>query len=319
MDGVQEIITGAGNRKLQGFSRNTPRFNNPSITPNDWIEIMKFLLLGSGDRRKQLLAEADQLRPLIERYGTIVFEDLAYEKRIDQEADYAIVIGGDGSILRSAKQMGDHQIPVIGVNFGRLGFLADILPQNLETALESIASNQYRIVDHLMIRCDVFLKDELVESAQGLNEVAILGGPPYSIHYIDLYVDSELATTYSCDGLIISTPVGSTAHNLSAGGPILRKNLQAIVISPISPHTLTVRPVVDTADRVLEVAVQNPSEFTSVVLDGQALSRLTPDHRVRIRKANSQFRMVEVSGQNYYRTLRKKLGWGGEIKQARDC
>lgn len=273
----------------------------------------RFLVLGSGDRRNELYDEVDKLRPVISKYGTIVFEDLTHSREIDVEADAAIVFGGDGSILRSAKQMGDKQLPVIGVNFGKLGFLADILPNELEQALAAIASNQFRIVEHLMILCELFDGDSLVSATLGLNEVAILGGPPYSIQNIKLYVDSELATTYSCDGLIISTPVGSTAHNLSAGGPILRKNLQAFVISPISPHTLTVRPVVDTADRVLEVVVDEPTEFTSVVLDGQPLCRLTPNHKVRIRKADSQFKMVEVTGQSYYRTLRKKLGWSGEI------
>lgn len=292
-------------------SHNQPEFlNKESFELNNDL---RFLLLGSGDSRQQLVTEAERLRPIIEKFGTVVFEDLKYEKKIEVEADIAIVIGGDGSILRSAKQMGDTQIPVLGVNFGKLGFLADILPENVEQALQAIASKKYRIVEHLMIRCRVYENDQLFCEELGLNEVAILGGPPYSIHYIDLYVDSEMATTYSCDGLIISTPVGSTAHNLSAGGPILRKNLQAFVISPISPHTLTVRPVVDTADRKLEVIVQNPSVSTSVVLDGQPLCRLTENHRVCVQKAESQFQMVEVSGQTYYRTLRKKLGWGGGI------
>ena len=274
---------------------------------------MKFLILGSGDRNHELCGEVDKLRPLINQFGTIVFEDLTHSQPLDMDADFAIVFGGDGSILRSAKQMKDRQLPVIGVNFGKLGFLADIHPDDLEKALAAIASSQYRIVEHLMIQCELFEDDQLVSSSLGLNEVAILGGPPYSIQNIQLYVDSELATTYSCDRLIISTPVGSTAHNLSAGGPILRKNLQAFVISPISPHTLTVRPVVDTADRILEVVMDDPTEFTSVVLDGQPLCRLTSRHRVRIRKAESQFKMVEVTGQSYYRTLRNKLGWSGEI------
>ena len=132
---------------------------------------------------------------------------------------------------------------------------------------------------------------------------------------IDLYVDSVLATTYSCDGLIISTPVGSTAHSLSAGGPILRKSLQAFVISPISPHTLTVRPVVDRADRIYEVVVQQPHASASVVVDGCVVCELKPSDRVRVHRAEPQFRMIEVGGQNYYRTLREKLGWRGHIRR----
>ena len=147
----------------------------------------------------------------------------------------------------------------------------------------------------------------------GLNETSILGGEPFSIIDIDLYIDAELATSYSCDGLIISTPVGSTAHSLSAGGPILRKDVQAFVISPISPHTLTVRPVVDTADRVYEMVVKRPNEGTTVVADGRVLCRLTGEDRVRVERAQSTFQMIEVAGHSYYRTLREKLGWSGRI------
>jgi NAD+ kinase len=133
--------------------------------------------------------------------------------------------------------------------------------------------------------------------------------------YIDLYVDSDLVTTYSCDGLIISTPVGSTAHSLSAGGPILRKDLQAFVVLPISPHTLTVRPVVDTADRVYEAHVRESNESTSVVVDGVAIHRLTPEDRVRVQRAEPSFKMIEIEERKYYRTLREKLGWGGDVKR----
>ena len=165
-----------------------------------------------------------------------------------------------------------------------------------------------------MIRCQVFRGDEMVADEIGLNEVAILGGPPFDIQKIDLFVDQKHATSYMCDGLIISTPVGSTAHSLSAGGPILRKNLQAFVISPISPHTLTVRPVVDTADRVYEIVVSQPNDSTCVVLDGRPLSQLTSQDRVVIFRAKSVFQMIEISGNDYYSTLREKLGWNGQFQ-----
>ena len=149
----------------------------------------------------------------------------------------------------------------------------------------------------------------------GLNEMAILGGAPFAMLDIDLYVDSILATTYSCDGLIISTPVGSTAHSLSAGGPILRKSLQAFVISPISPHTLTVRPVVDRADRVYEAVAHQPHASASVVVDGCVICELKPSDRVQVCRAKPEFRMVEVGGQNYFRSLREKLDWRGHFRR----
>ncbi len=277
---------------------------------------LKGVLLGSGDRRPTILKEAERLRPLIENYVDIIGEDFDFSKELDySQADLAIVFGGDGSILRSARQMGCQQLPVLGVNLGKLGFLADLQSEDLESALSRIESGKYQIIDHLMIRCQVFENDHLICDETGLNEVAIMGGPPFSIQYIDLYVDAELATTYSCDGLIISTPIGSTAHNLSAGGPILRKNLQAFVVSPISPHTLTVRPVVDRAERIYEMVVREPNESTSVVMDGRMLSQLTSNHRVRVQRADHSFKLVEVSGQGYYRTLREKLGWAGEFNK----
>jgi NAD+ kinase len=130
---------------------------------------------------------------------------------------------------------------------------------------------------------------------------------------VHLRVDAELVTTYSCDGLIVSTPVGSTAHSLSSGGPILRKDLQAFVISPISAHTLTNRPVVDLAERVYEMVVPRPNAGTAVVVDGRVRETLEPDDRVIVRRAAPQFRLVEIAGHGYYRTLREKLGWGGQL------
>jgi NAD+ kinase len=143
--------------------------------------------------------------------------------------------------------------------------------------------------------------------------LAVLNGAPFAILDVDLYIDSELVTTYSCDGLIVSTPVGSTAHSLSAGGPILRKDLQAFVISPVSPHTLTNRPVVDAADRTYELVVARPNAGTSVVLDGRVLCTLQPNDRVRVRRADAAFKLVSAPGHTYYRTLREKLGWSGRL------
>ncbi len=280
---------------------------------------LNVVLLGSGDRRPQIIPEAERLKSAVKRYANIVLEDFEYSSSLKLiDADFAIVFGGDGSILRAAKWMGSDQIPVLGVNLGKLGFLADISPDILDQALCDLVSGKFRIVEHLMIRCEVFDGDSLIADELGLNELAVLGGPPYAMQQLELYVDNELATTYSCDGLIISSPIGSTAHNLSVGGPILRKNLEAFVISPISPHTLTVRPVVDRADRTYEIVVRNPNQSTSAVLDGQVVCHLSSNHRVRITRAEPVFQLLEIQGQNYYRTLREKLGWGGEFKKRKN-
>jgi len=275
------------------------------------------VILGSGDRKPELIPEAKRLRPDIERFVDIVQEDFAYDADLSKiDADLAIVLGGDGSILRAARQMAYRQIPVLGVNLGTLGFLADIPPNGVVSALEKYVAGEFELVNHLMMRVEVFFKGDRTNDVLALNEAAILGGPPFNIQRIGLSVDGKEATVYSCDGLIISTPVGSTAHNLSAGGPILRKDVDAFVISPISPHTLTVRPLIDTADRVYEMIVDEPNESTSLVVDGQKLVKLTVEHRIRISRADPVFQLIEVAGQNYYCTLREKLGWRGEFKSA---
>ena len=259
-------------------------------------------------------AHVAALHAVVERHADIVAVDADFSLDLRSlEFDLVVVFGGDGSVLRSARRMAERQRPVLGVNLGRLGFLAALPPDELESWFPKVASGECRIVHHLMLHCTVSRGKEVIASRMGLNEAAILGGPPYSILDVDLYVDGLWATTYSCDGLIIATPVGSTAHNLSAGGPILRKTIAAFVISAISPHTLTVRPVVDAADRVYEMSVREPHQATAVVVDGKELGQLTAEDRVRVVRAEPTFQLIEVEAQNDYRTLREKLGWRGSI------
>lgn len=275
----------------------------------------RVVLLADGSR-PAMRSELKRLRPTVEAACDIVGEvyDLV-EGEIAPEANLAIVFGGDGSILRTARLMGPNQLPVLGVNLGKLGFLAHVRPEKLAETLPMLAHWEQYVVEHLMFDCTLQSDGEEIETRLGLNEASVLAGPPFSMIDIQLYVDANLATTYSCDGLIVSTPVGSTAHSLSAGGPILRKNLQAFVISPINPHTLTNRPVVDSADRVFELAVPTPNEGTSLVLDGKVWTTLRSGDRVRISRSAATFKLFEIPGQGYYHTLRQKLGWGGQIRE----
>ena len=276
---------------------------------------LRILLLGFGGR-PGVLDEAERLARLIAEKDQIVARDFTGDEDLSAiEADVAVVLGGDGSILHAARQMVHRQVPVIAVNLGRLGFLADVAPDELLDVLERFRQGELRIVDHLMFVCDLLRDGRPVDSRIGLNEVAVQNGDPFALLDVNLYVDGQLVTTYSCDGLIIATPVGSTAHSLSAGGPILRKDIQAFVVSPISPHTLTHRPVVDSADRVYELEVVQPYPDTSVVVDGRVLGRLEPGDRVRIRRASVSFKLVAAPGHSYYRTLREKLGWSGRFQR----
>ncbi len=274
---------------------------------------LRMLLLAAGERA-ELAAEADRLAALVGKHAEVVRGDLSAGDDLTRaEFDLAVVVGGDGSMLRAAHQMGRKQRPVIGVNLGKLGFLADLSPAEFEASLSLICGAPLPVVEHLMFECQVIRHGNMLHKHLGLNEVAVLAGPPFAILDVDLYVDAELVTTYSCDGLIVSTPVGSTAHSLSAGGPILRQDLQAFVILPISPHTLTNRPVVDSADRVYEIVIPRPHEGTSIVADGRVLCRAEPGDRVRVERSEARFQLVCLPGHGYYKTLREKLGWSGRL------
>ncbi len=274
---------------------------------------LRLLLLAAGERA-ELAAEADRLAPLVARHAHAERGDLSAGDDLAQaDFDLAVVVGGDGSMLRAAHQMGRKQRPVIGVNLGKLGFLADLSPAEFVDSLPAICSKPLPVVEYLMFECQVRRSGKTIHKHLGLNEVAVLAGPPFAILDVDLYVDSELVTTYSCDGLIVSTPVGSTAHSLSAGGPILRQDLQAFVILPISPHTLTNRPVVDSADRIYEIVIPRPHEGTSIVVDGRVLCRAEAGDCVHVERSESRFQIVSLPGHGYYRTLREKLGWSGRL------
>jgi NAD+ kinase len=275
---------------------------------------LRALLLGAADR-PHVMAEAKRLRPEIEKLVEIVHCDFTGGEDLTTfEADLAIVLGGDGSILRAARNMGHSQLPVIAANLGKLGYLANITSDELISFLKDYKAGKLHVVEHLMFECTHLREGKPLFRQLGLNEVSIQAGTPFSVINLNLYVDSELATTYSCDGLLVSTPVGSTAHSLSAGGPILRQSMSAFVVVPLCPHTLTNRPVVDSADRVYEFEAPNPNPGTAVIVDGRLLGQILPGDRVRVEQSVARFKLVTGKGHGYYRTLREKLGWGGQLK-----
>jgi len=230
--------------------------------------------------------------------------------------DLVVVLGGDGSILRTARWLAYEQVPVLGVNLGTLGFLAGFSREDVAGAIDEIAAGRFRLVEHLMFEAEVVRGGAVVRTELGLNETSILAGPPFSMIEIRLLVDGELATTYRADGLIVSTPVGSTAYNLSAGGPIVRKDLDAFVFTPLNPHTLSNRTVVESAARTYELLVPRPNAGSACVVDGQVVAALEAGDGVRVRRAAPRFTLVETSHHGYYRTLREKLGWGGGLRAA---
>ena len=273
---------------------------------------MRVILMGSAERQGVLEA-VEHFRPDIAKGCTIVAEDFHGQQDMENiEADLAIVFGGDGSILQAAAQMRHRQRPVISVNLGTLGFLAAFTPEMLLPTLRDCDVLSLPCEEYLMITCQLWRNRQIIAEKTALNEVAVQSGPPYRILEVELSVDDERITTYHCDGLILSTPVGSTARNLSAGGPILRSNLDALVISPISPHTLSHRPVVDSADRIYTLRIN--SAHAPVMMDGRCMAKTESGDRIVVQRAPARFKMIKLPGSSYYRTLHEKLGWSGRFE-----
>ena len=226
--------------------------------------------------------------------------------------DLALVFGGDGAILRAARQMGYHQVPVLGVNLGRLGFLADISPDELTECFSQVLQGSYRVTKHVMFECLVEREDgsEKPRTWLGLNETVVHNVQPFRILDLEVEMEGQNVSSFSGDGLIFSTPVGSTSLNLSAGGPILGQELRAFVITPICPHTLTYRPVVVGSDKSYCIRLGREIDSAVVIVDGQEAVPVTHRHRISLRAAPVSFQLVKVPGRNFFQTLRDKLHWG---------
>jgi NAD+ kinase len=271
---------------------------------------VKIFVLGNA-QRAGVMEEVTRRLPFLREHAEVVVVDLLQEKQLADlpAADLALVFGGDGAILRAARQMGYRQIPVLGINLGRLGFLADIHPQEFPDCFLQVVQGNYRVTRHLMYECCIE-NGAAPLTFLGLNEVVVHTTPPLHMLDLGLEVDGVPVARFSGDGLIVSTPIGSTAHNMSAGGPILGQELAAFAVTPICPHTLTYRPVVDSAEKVYTIHLGRGAENAVVIIDGQDTLALKPGHRVVIRKAPVCFGLVKMPDRSFFQTLRDKLRWG---------
>lgn len=271
---------------------------------------MKIYVLGNAGR-EGVDAEVARRLPALKERADVLAVDLRQEVDLAAlpRADVALVFGGDGAILRAARQMGYRQVPVLGINLGRLGFLADIHPDDFDACFEQVVQGNFQATSHLMFEC-VVETDNQRQTFLGLNEVVVHAMPPLRMLELELHVDGAAISRFGGDGLIVSSPIGSTAHNLSAGGPILGQELDAFVITPICPHTLTYRPIVESAGKVFTIRLSRDADQALVAVDGQAAGQITTSHRVLLRKAPVTFQLVKVPGHSYYQTLRDKLRWG---------
>ena len=253
-------------------------------------------------------------RPSVEIAEVIIGEEIGPPT---QQADLALVLGGDGAILRACRGFGAQQLPIMGINLGRLGFLADLSPEEFRQQIHRMESHDYQVVHHLMLECEHRRADGSSRTYLGLNEAAVLSAGSLSMIDVELSIGGVHVTTYSADGLIISTPVGSTAHSLSAGGPILQQSLQAFVVTPISPHTLTNRPLVDRADLEYRLTLPRVPEGVMLTVDGQVREPFRPGDEIIVRRAPVTFQLARLTGHSYYKTLNQKLGWGGQPRYQR--
>jgi NAD+ kinase len=224
--------------------------------------------------------------------------------------DLMLVLGGDGTMIAAARLTGDEEVPVLGVNYGGLGYLTEFRIEELYGALEMILADNYRLDKRVMLDVELHNVDGNVTRSRVLNDVVINKSALARIIEIEAYLNKQYVSSFRADGLIVSTPTGSTAYNLSAGGPIIFPSMNAVVITPICPFTLSNRPLVAPDDAVIELLMKTEQEDVVLTLDGQVGHPLKVHDRVVIRKSRTTFNLIQPSNRNYFDVLRDKLRWG---------
>ncbi len=231
-----------------------------------------------------------------------------------KEADFAVVFGGDGSITSAARQLSQVNVPVIGVNLGKLGFLAEFSVGELKEFFPSLVSGKAHVEKRMMLSCRIFSNNREKFCSAAINDVFITAGPPFKMIELKISVDGQPLAGCISDGLVIATPTGSTAYNLSAGGPIISPKIEAMVITPICPHSLSFRPIVINADSKVEVFGVSVNEGTTVSIDGQVSCKLSVDDVVRIERNKGVFLVVNNPLRTQWDTLATKLSWAEKPK-----
>ncbi|KAA6338418.1 NAD kinase [termite gut metagenome] len=226
----------------------------------------------------------------------------------DFDADMAISIGGDGTFLKAANRVGRKNIPILGINTGRLGFLADVLPEDIGMVIDEIYNNHYTLEERSVLRMECN-DNNLRTSPYALNEIAVLKRDSSSMITIRAAINGKYLTTYLGDGLVVATPTGSTAYSLSIGGPIIVPHSKAIVITPVAPHSLNIRPIVICDDWAITLDVESRSHNFLVAIDGCS-ETCKEKSRITIRRADYTIKVVKRFEQNYFNTLRTKMMWG---------
>lgn len=279
--------------------------------------MMKVALLPKIDTESSRRLTEDVIEFLTERGVMVVLDDqhadhfnLPALSNVDfKEIQFMISMGGDGTILRLLHRYKNFDIPIIGINVGHLGFMADIPSKDIYPSLKDLLEGAYEIQNRLVL-------DAQVEGKKGfaINDVVIHRGANPNLVEIAIKVDGKHMNTFEADGMILATPNGSTAYSLAAGGPILMPKLEALVLTPICPHTISNRPIVLSKDHEIEIQYLSPSNPVDIVLDGIHFDTLTSGNVLKINPYEKTFRMVSLSRHDYFSTLRTKLGWVGKLR-----
>ena len=226
------------------------------------------------------------------------------------EADFAVSMGGDGTLLKTAAQVRDRQIPIVGINMGRLGFLADVGAEDVQTTIDGLYQGDYKVEKRSVIHVETN-GERIDDYAFALNDVAILKRDTASMISIRTTINGEHLTTYQADGLIVSTPTGSTAYSLSNGGPIIVPQTGVLLLTAVAPHSLNVRPIVIPDSAEIELTVSSRSHTFLVAIDGRS-SKLPEGTTLRLTRAPYTVQLVKRSGSRYFSTLREKMMWGAD-------
>ncbi|MBP5712659.1 MAG: NAD kinase, partial [Prevotella sp.] len=229
------------------------------------------------------------------------------------DVNYVISMGGDGTFLKAASRVGAKEIPILGVNMGRLGFLADVLPSEIENALQTVFDGTYLVEEHTVIQIDVD-GGTLLGSPYALNDIAVLKRDNASMISIRTSINGEYLVTYQADGLIVSTPTGSMAYNLSNGGPIIVPDAGILCLTPVAPHSLNVRPIAISDTSSVQLTVESRSHNFLVAIDGRS-EKLLEGTKITISKAPNHIKNIKRQSQRYFSTLREKMMWGIDQRQ----
>ncbi len=277
-------------------------------------DVKKVIVLGNLKKRK--IGEViKDLEPWLKKRAQVFIYDLANETETKvAEADIAIVLGGDGAILSACRRLGKHQIPIIGVHLGKFGFLTELTENDMYASIEKILGGEYTVVPRMLLTCSVQRNQNVIKDSLGLNDVVVSRPALSRLITLKLLINGDEVATYRTDGLIVSTPVGSTAHSLSAGGPILVPDIDAFIITPICPHTLTNRPIVVPGDSRIEIEHLSEYSGTGVTIDGQVFVELMQGDRIKVEKSNIQLQLIDTGARTFYEVLREKLNWGELLK-----